>query len=1405
MNEGMQRSADMPKELERILLSFTPQIQEQVRAFEDRDTRAELNETITTTYPTHIALLTQRFLENSFKRRIKRPLETCNVMLDLFLLSTQFFSFMGLVSYSRNPHLHSDRASSLIRKLRDEQKHFYGDWWGLFREITRCFIRERDKCIMPELIDFYWKKGGKTQKYIDILDKVPNIRNKVFGHKIGLSEDVAKEVILGFRNYVAFLLSQWRFLESYFIFAPTDDYDLEDGKYVHEIYCFRGCQPQNLEVYSLEALKESHLYIIRPQSSHWLAEDDHVLQPGEAIQISPLLIYDESIAESEPIKLYLQFQSATKAKKRSEPETELQSAVYQISNGTRELETTAEFSGELDEETRVLRDELYHVFENALAGGFDALTYKEERKEAPQIETESLSWEDIIRVCRLNSDHHLSDIRGKKKYIRELYINRHEVEHAFDSFCTSDKTGFVLIGSSGMGKTNLLCHLYDQYEQSGHAMLFISSAQIDRSLNIEDLILKELNIQTTFRELCERINTLCAQKNKLFIILIDAVNEFMYENTGPPDLVKKTDELIAKNSQPRIKFVITSRTKTWKTIQSSYNVTLSKSFYYSRNGTQKMDIAHTISRYSENELQKAYNKYASYHDVKSQYIDISKVIHYELADPLMLRFVCEIYTGQQIPLDIHNQNIFEKYFNHFIYDEENDEGDATLQMLVYNIANCMLQLKKDNIYVHNDLEKSMLFKSVNNFENLLQQLKDTKIGSTYINLVDKGILNEIHINKDRMIKFTYDRFLEHVLSNVITAHIGQIYDTDKLWHTRRNAIVQTLVGYIEEAKNFNTLWGSLIKSMLSIQEGKVKKISSNGVKPISTAQFVDIMKAMSDHDLNVLNLLGEALENILYKDRETFELICKNIRKKEEESSLEILIECTFSILSSEKFRLHYLDSSKNEQRRIRNILYNNLAYGLKQPPGRIADKTIQYIYFLWWIGYPEETKWQFYKYHSESILDTLVDDVSVGKMVSSEARNTLMNLFGLILLLIAEKSEEPAQIHNILYDIKKLIHNLHIKLLKNLLVFITQSILSIVPNPINLGELKELFAETQKKNTMRNILLLLDPTTTPLHEVSKSELLEMASQSNSFLYSLLSFAISTQYSIHSRDHPDTYLELLDHLFQNGNAIAVYVVSYALYQMNYFGPNQTKQSLLLMDRVARSILSEHKGTFQTGSGSGEYNFHIIGTYGRAIEKNPSLEGAIHSGDNEYFAVQALESAKQQGDPEFYIYVCTNIGLLGTLIRPRKALEIIKYIMEDIGVLDLPDDGRVEYAFDDQVTEAIYTEIKQSLSKIRVRFQREVDHFLIDIMDNRALYEEVRKLVPDYTIGEFYSWLFDELFYKMFVYYPDLAHSCIQIFIHALQQQSAEKAITHVVSSTIDMIAEWAKKESSFEESLNPSS
>jgi hypothetical protein len=118
----------------------------------------------------------------------------------------------------------------------------------------------------------------------------------------------------------------------------------------------------------------------------------------------------------------------------------------------------------------------------------------------------------------------LSENIRARRYIPQVYFPRKEMESELEAFLKGSKSGFLLLGESGIGKTNLLCHKVDEWRERGEIVLFYAGHQLNPDEPMEQRLLSDLYLQGDFIRLLEFVR----KEGRRFIEALEmALDEFL--------------------------------------------------------------------------------------------------------------------------------------------------------------------------------------------------------------------------------------------------------------------------------------------------------------------------------------------------------------------------------------------------------------------------------------------------------------------------------------------------------------------------------------------------------------------------------------------------------------------------------------------------------------------------------------------------------------------------------------------------------------------------------------------------------------------------------------------------------------------------------------------------------------
>lgn len=385
----------------------------------------------------------------------------------------------------------------------------------------------------------------------------------------------------------------------------------------------------------------------------------------------------------------------------------------------------------------------------------------------------------LIAHARLQSDIVLNELTNvAKRYLPELYANRARVEEDFERHLASDKIGYALIGSSGIGKTNIFCYLAEKLRESNIVLLysgnFLRQHPRDPVFQLETQIRRDLEIpdEDDFYEFLAKLDKGCEKRNCFTLIMIDAINKYV----DPVELLRSINQVVGSLTGSRIRIAFSCRDHVWNYL---YRATPSPVVLYESRffNFADGDIKGTyVTEFTESELAQAYRSYQRHYQLKTSFNNLSDHTIESCKNPLMLRLICEVYRGQEIPDYVPALSVFELYYEAKV--EHSWDMVRFLEFIIRSMRN-----NQDD-----QLPRSLVFEELER-----RGYRIGNHGNPYSVLLDEAIVFEYAHGPEVLVRVTYDKFFEYMLCRELL----------------RGDVLANLDGLVKEAAEFDPIRGAL--------------------------------------------------------------------------------------------------------------------------------------------------------------------------------------------------------------------------------------------------------------------------------------------------------------------------------------------------------------------------------------------------------------------------------------------------------------------------------------------------------------------------------------------------------------------------------------------------------------------
>lgn len=259
-----------------------------------------------------------------------------------------------------------------------------------------------------------------------------------------------------------------------------------------------------------------------------------------------------------------------------------------------------------------------------------------------------LPWVPVITRSLKQIERLILDLAGTDKrrgvFRPDQYVHRDEAEGHLGQFLLQEAPGLLLLGESGIGKTNLLCHWVPAVRAEGHAVFMYSCGAL-----ADGDVLKEISRVVSGGEMegleaLRWLDQLASAEGRRCIFVFDALNDFRHgSDASPRDLLAAIDRLIRElPDKTSIRLVIGSSSAAWSLLERRKpGLALSWSRYYSPAGEER---ALRLTRFTPEELQAAYARYEAPFRLPP-FLTVDESLREQFRTPLLLRMFAEYIAG----------------------------------------------------------------------------------------------------------------------------------------------------------------------------------------------------------------------------------------------------------------------------------------------------------------------------------------------------------------------------------------------------------------------------------------------------------------------------------------------------------------------------------------------------------------------------------------------------------------------------------------------------------------------------------------------------------------------------------------------------------------------------------------
>ena len=479
------------------------------------------------------------------------------------------------------------------------------------------------------------------------LELIQEVRNKVQHDELAeRPKEVLEPLTFLLRVSVLDLIALLRPIcaHYYLVFMTKTDAEAVAG------LAFSGLEPSRVEFLlppppsggrpDADTIKAGELYLIRRGRERFDHTPPETLLPPEYLDLTPFLIHEGA-----------RFISSFEAPEPQSSDDRLIFIFRRYRQRSQEL-AYREFAGR--------RDWVIEHFEQAfraLRVEIDKFSLELERFKEGTPEGGAVTPKLVLEMTWRVSSDHLRTVMNPTRYdangapgsdgddgaqrsafTEDLFVAPGEASR-IEGFFTSRKRGLAIVGGSGIGKSNLLCHFFLRERRAGRPCLFLAA----RNLRDPDLlafleqVAKRIDRSWRLRHLAAFVG----QQGQPLTVFVDAVNEYSGPG-GPADLLEKLIAVAQDDTHFKpLRLVFTCRSEVWDDYRGDDTSPLDSAVFFTADAF-RLEGFDDVRRRAE--LFSAYQKFFNLRP--ETYQRLAPSVQSLIRHPFMLAMVAETYSNQ---------------------------------------------------------------------------------------------------------------------------------------------------------------------------------------------------------------------------------------------------------------------------------------------------------------------------------------------------------------------------------------------------------------------------------------------------------------------------------------------------------------------------------------------------------------------------------------------------------------------------------------------------------------------------------------------------------------------------------------------------------------------------------------
>jgi SIR2-like domain len=328
-------------------------------------------------------------------------------------------------------------------------------------------------------------------------------------------------------------------------------------------------------------------------------------------------------------------------------------------------------------------------------------------------------------------------------------VARPDTAPDLDAFLQSSAKILAVVGESGSGKSTLLFEMYERRcAQSGDLCIYYDAQSFQASNALSGKLALDFAVDTaTLGKALSQISHVLGEEARM-IVVIDGLNESALLD---PVVIRYEIENLAREAPRNVKFVFSCRRVFWEA-----RMNLSNDLPMELYADGKLFL---LSKFSSCEARSAYELYRPKFDLRSRYEELSVPLREHIRDPLMLRFISEVYRGSVLPQFAPAVEVFKEVMNAL--------RRRYIHTPLIDFLDCLVDQRLDEFFSGGTVNDIFQYRATRTNGNLALLAQQQMAGKRHAEhpltlLEDENIITPME-NIGARFKFTYERFYEYLI------------------------------------------------------------------------------------------------------------------------------------------------------------------------------------------------------------------------------------------------------------------------------------------------------------------------------------------------------------------------------------------------------------------------------------------------------------------------------------------------------------------------------------------------------------------------------------------------------------------------------------------------------------------